>query len=174
MKGAAEESLAPETAADVVALITSLRRYVRQFPVWREFLREASSLPPQTADEGEALSGVADVLLSQPDGVVEPALKQAIAEAHPTSLSSDSPSARLAFARALSNPLKAIFRYGLERVKGGGREFNKQLEEQLGKLALDGVGAILVGAAGYLAVLAVNPEFAWIGALLGVLKAMRK
>lgn len=171
-KIAVEEALNPSDAADVLATVAALRKFVRQFPIWRAFQREAAEVQPLAPEIEDELRKISEIIEQQPDNLVAPELKNALAEVRETSEESGAAPAGFAFARGVSNVMKAVARYALDRLKGAGAEFNKSIDKELGGGLATTASNLLIGLGTPLVVLALHlpAEFSWVGPVIAILR----
>jgi hypothetical protein len=176
MRAAVDEALGPQSAGDVKALIDALRKFTRQFRLWRQFSDEASTIATLSDDERGALRDVARALYAQPSEVVSEPLKEAIKETEAAQRDVPNPASDLAFAQAIASPFRAIGRYLVARAKGAGTQFNASLEKNIGEGLAGGVVTLLIAASTPLLALAVQmpSHFAWVGPILAALRVTLK
>lgn len=177
-----QEIVADVTAADVGATVVGLGLYARQFPAWNRFLENAQ-LDRRSDFESvrDAISKDLDelraVLDAQPDALVDPELKAALAEISDAAQESNDAVLEFGFMRALGNVYRAVARYLKERRDNSVEKFNAEIE---GVIAKQGVNLVVSGVMFAASVPLLNMasampnEFGWFLAIFAMINFAKK
>jgi|GEM_PF-223943 len=139
------ERLDNVTVADVGAFVGGLSQLVRQFPDYRRFVEEASDLGPASTDARNAASALASRLSTQPDSVVAPDLKQALAGIQANDAQRPDRVTSLALVRSVANVFRALGRFSKDHAKAISREAGGAFDKSVGGLGGRTLAVLVVG-----------------------------
>jgi CheY-like chemotaxis protein len=143
--GSVSEVVDETRFADLQAFTRDLIDLARQFPAYREFIREAQAFDAVTSDSEASVSQLASELMKQPDDVVAPDLKNAISEVSTLARDIGDPLSRFALFRTIGNVLRAIARWLIARAAGVAARANTTFDEDAGKLVEKRLVTLVIG-----------------------------
>lgn len=169
LHGIVAEVLDDTNSHDLMIFVEDLRDLVRQFPAYREFLKEAGSTDRKlSSNQNNAGIEAMQDIAAQPDSIVQQDIKETINEL--VVLQHEIPSDTIEFAidQSLGNIWRAIGRWIKDRVENLGKGITKAIDKALLTFVLS--GSMIAGAA-YLGIM-YPAQFSWIAELIKIARSL--